>query len=86
LDGTGEVVNVLIDHLFVIYHGIPWESVFQGSLQCGPVYSRVLGAVQWVLEGRSSRDVDQEMASEMSVRIYQTTQRNTPDDSHLPVS
>jgi hypothetical protein len=51
LDGTGQLLDALVDCLLVVYRGNPWESLIKASLDCSPVYSPEVGAFQQVLKG-----------------------------------
>jgi hypothetical protein len=51
LDGAGQLLDALVDSVLVVYCEIPRESVLKASLDCGPVHSREIGAVQSVLIG-----------------------------------
>jgi hypothetical protein len=46
LDGAGQLLDAFVDYLIVVYHRIPRESVIKASLECSPVHSREVGAVQ----------------------------------------
>jgi hypothetical protein len=68
LDGTGQLVNALIDCLLVVYRGIHRESVFKASSESVPVHSHEDGEVEWVSKGCSTRGVDQDWCAEWGVR------------------
>jgi hypothetical protein len=65
---------------------IPRQSSFEASLECGPVRSCEVGAVQWVVKGSSTVCVDEDrqvMLAERVENCHMHRQNEVLDDHNI---